>query len=160
MDTEDKEKLKAILGDKPQRWMDMLLDMYAHPELTMEEIGIRAGLKPKNAKVTAGRIINDPVFQEAKKILYDKKLDAELNKAETLHDWWLRKMRKAISRFETPVDVEGKPIDLKDSDGDPIGLMADATNFNKAMDMLAKAEQMYVVRKADGTPVIAYQQDF
>lgn len=160
MNTEDKEKIKAILANKPARWMNMLLDMWAHPDMDMGEIGIRNGLKAKNAKTTAGKIVNDPIFLEAKKVLFDKKLDQDIDHAESMHGWWLRKMRKSIARFETAVDGEGLPLELKDSDGDPIGVMADATNFNKAMDMLAKAEQLYVVRKADGSPVIAYQQDF
>lgn len=156
MKEDKRNKIKEILKGKPERWLKILLDVWSRPEKELKQIGIENGLKPNSATVTMAKIMKDPVFQAAMNVL----MDDEIHKAEDRRSWWIRKMEKAIARCEAGVDDKGNETNKVDEDGDPLGDMRDAKNFFKGMELIARAEQLFVVRDKDGQPVITYQQDF
>lgn len=160
MKEEKRNKIKEILQGKPEKWLRILLDVWSRPEKDLRQIGIENGYKPASAHVSMTKIMKDPAFQAALSVL----MDDEIHKAEDRRSWWIRKMEKAIARCEAGISVneKGDVIDsgLVDSDGDPIGPMRDAKNFFKGMELIARAEQLFVVRDKDGHPVVQYQQNF
>lgn len=156
MKEDKRNKIKEILKGKPEKWFRILLDVWSRPEKDLRQIGIDNGYKPNSAAVSMAKIMKDPAFVEAMSVL----MDDEIHKAEDRRSWWIRKMEKAIARCEAGVDADGNETHAVDKDGDPTGDMRDAKNFFKGMELIARAEQLFVVRDKDGHPVVQYQQNF
>ena len=156
MKEEKRNKIKEILKGKPDKWLRILLDVWSRPEKDLKQIGIENGYKPNSAAVSMAKIMKDQAFQQAMNVL----MDDEIHKAEDRRSWWIRKMEKAIARCEAGVDKDGNETGKVDKDGDPLGNMRDAKGFFKGMELIARAEQLFVVRDKDGHPVVQYQQSF